>query len=237
LDCTRVEPLSAFGLEPFGGGSGWGGALAGLVKIPFADAMALKLRPGTDLVAMASLSDNVADGYRCIAPHARPGDDVLVIGSASVGLYAVAVASALGLRSTYVDSVDTRLQAAERLGAKVVSNVPDGRSFGEFAVTACCNSTSGGLQSAIRSTTGGGICQVAGIHFRPAELPLLEMYRRGIRLVTGRASARDDLPAILDLIQQKRLRLAELGATVIAIADAPQALRGVLSHKTIITMA
>src|SRR5712671_2613272 len=224
LDCTRVEPLSTFGLEPFGGGSKWGGAMADLVRIPFADAMAIKLQPNADLVAMASLSDNVADGYRCIAPHVRPGDEVLVIGSASVGLYAVAVAGALRVPCTYVDNVDARLKVAERLGARVISAVADGKSFGEFAVTASCNSTPGGLESAIRSTTGGGTCQAAGIHFRPVALPLLEMYRRGIRLVTGRASARDDLPAILDLIQQNRLHPGDIGATVVDIADAPQAL-------------
>jgi threonine dehydrogenase-like Zn-dependent dehydrogenase len=207
------------------------GAIHGSPDSPYAH-----LQPGADLVAMASLSDNVVDAYRCIAPHVRPGDEVLVIGSASIGLYAVAVAGALGAPYTYVDSVDARLRVAERLGAKVISSVPDGKSFGEFAVTASCNSTPGGLQSAIRSTAGGGICQAAGIHFRPVDLPLVEMYRRGIRLETGRASARDQLPAVLDLIQQKRLRPGEIGATVIDVADAPKALRGPLSHKTIIKM-
>ena len=38
-DCTRVELLSAFGLAPFDGGSGWGGAIADLLKIRFADVM------------------------------------------------------------------------------------------------------------------------------------------------------------------------------------------------------
>jgi threonine dehydrogenase-like Zn-dependent dehydrogenase len=237
LDCTRVEPLSAFGLEPFGGGARWGGACADLVKIPFADAMALKLPAGTDLVAMASLSDNVVDGYRCIAPHVRPGDGVLVIGSGSIGLYATAVASSLRVPCTYVDSVDARLRVAERFGAKLVTGVPDGKSFGEFAVVACCNSTPEGLQSAIRSTTGGGICQIAGLHIRPVDLPLVEMYRRGLRLAIGRSSARDDLPAVLELIQQKRLKPGEIGATVVDVGDAPRVLREALSHKTIIKLA
>jgi len=236
LDCSRVEPLSTFGLEPFGGGSKWGGALSDLVKIPFADAMAIKLPAKADLVAMASLSDNVVDGYRCVAPHVHPADEVLVIGSASIGLYAVAVARALGISCTYVDNAAMRLKVAERLGARVIESVADGRSFGEFAVTAACNSTPGGLQSAIRSTTGGGICQSAGIHFRPVELPLVDMYRRGIRLSMGRASARDHLPAVLDLIAQGRLNPGEIGPTVIELRDAPRALQSPLSHKTIIKM-
>lgn len=62
LDCSTVEPLSTYGLEPFGGGAQWGGAIADLVKVPFADAMALKLPAGVDLISVAALSDNIADG-------------------------------------------------------------------------------------------------------------------------------------------------------------------------------
>jgi threonine dehydrogenase-like Zn-dependent dehydrogenase len=236
LDCVSVEPLSTYGLEPFGGGAGWGGAMADLVRIPFADAMAMKLAHGMDLVSVAALSDNIADGYRCIGPHTRPGQDVLVIGSASVGLYAVAFAKALAVPCTYVDNDERRLQVAERLGAKVISALPDGRSFGEFAVTASCNSTPGGLQSAIRSTTGGGICQVAGLHFQPAAVPLLDMYKRGIHLVASRANVRDDLPPILDLIHQDRFHPGDIGASVIRLDDAPEALKGRLSYKTVIQM-
>lgn len=236
LDCTSVEPLSTYGLEPFGGGAIWGGAIADLVKVPFADAMAMKLPEGIDLVAAAALSDNIADGYRCIAPHALPGDEALVIGSASVGLYAVAFASALAVPCTYIDTNAARLKIAEQLGAKTVATTPDGRSFGEFALTVSANSTPGGLQSAIRSTTGGGICQAAGIHFRGAELPLLEMYKRGVRFTTGRANVRDDLPAIFDLIRQGRFRPKDIGASVFKIDDAPEALKGGLSYKSVIQM-
>lgn len=236
LDCTSVEPLSTFGLEPFGGGA-WGGAIADLIKVPYADAMAVPLAPDADLIAMASLSDNVADGYRCVAPHVRPGDEILVIGSASVGLYACAVAAALAVPCTYVDDSDSRLAIAERLGAKVISGTADGRSFGEFPVTAACISTPGGLQSAISSTEGGGVCQAAGIHFRPLDLPMFEMYRRGIRLVTGRATAREDIPAILKLVDQGRLRLADVGASIIDVDDAVDAFQGPLSYKTVVRMS
>ena len=237
LDCSSVDPLSTYGLEPFGGGAEWGGAIADRVRIPFADAMAIKLPSMIDLVAVAALSDNIADGYRCVAPHVRPGDELLVVGSASVGLYAVACAKALATPCTYVDDDPARLRIAEKLGARVIDTLPDGRSFGEFAVTACCNSTSGGLQSAIRSTSGGGICQAAGIHFRPPELPFVDMYKRGLHLVTGRANVRDDLPAILELIRQGRLDLGPIAPDVITVDQAPEALKGRLSHKSVIKMA
>jgi alcohol dehydrogenase len=162
---------------------------------------------------------------------------LLVIGSASVGLYAVAFARALAVRCTYVDADPKRSAIAERLGATVITTTPDGRRFGEFAVTASCNSTAGGLQSAIRSTAAGGTCQAAGIHFRVPELPLLEMYRRGITLVTGRAGVRDDLPEILELIRQGRFNPADIEVATILVDDAPEALQAPLGHKTVVRMA
>jgi threonine dehydrogenase-like Zn-dependent dehydrogenase len=61
LDCLSVPALSTFGLAPFGGGA-WGGAACDLVRVPFADAMLLLLPDSVDPIALASVSDNVADG-------------------------------------------------------------------------------------------------------------------------------------------------------------------------------
>lgn len=235
LDCTAVPPLSTFGLAPFGGGD-WGGAAADLIKLPFADAMAMPLPADADPVALAALSDNVADGYRCVAPHVRPGDEILIIGSASVGLYACAVAEALAIRCTYVDTARARLETAERLGARVIEAPADGRSFGEFPVTAACISTTDGLKSAVRSTEPGGICQSAGIHFQPVELEFYEMYRRGLHLVLARANARDDIPKLLALIAQGRLRPGDVTARIAVLDDAIEVLSTPLPHKTVLTL-
>src|SRR6185503_5745343 len=94
-----------------------------LVEVPFADAMLVPLPAGVDPAAAASASDNIPDGWRAVAPFLadRPGAPVLVLGGAgggSVGLYAAAVAVALGSeRVDYVDEDPDRLTRAERLGA------------------------------------------------------------------------------------------------------------------------
>ena len=53
-----------------------------------------------DTVALASVSDNVLDGYRTVAPHLAtlPGADVLFVchGTPSLALYGVQAARALG---------------------------------------------------------------------------------------------------------------------------------------------
>lgn len=236
LDCTSVAPLSTFGLVPFGGGD-WGGACAELVRIPYADAMCVTLPDGADPVALASVSDNVADGYRSIAPHVSPGDEVLVLGSGSIGLYAVATAAALEVPVTYVDTDGTRLRIAEQLGAAVVDAEPIGQPFGEYPVTAACVSTADGLISALRSTGPGGICQSSGIQFFGVpDVDYLDLYRRGIRLITGRANARDDIPTILALISQQRLDPGVVTGNIIDFDDAPAHLPAALTHKTIIRM-
>jgi threonine dehydrogenase-like Zn-dependent dehydrogenase len=236
LHCSSVPALSTYGLAPFGGGD-WGGACTEVVNVPYADAMCLALPAGSDPVALASVSDNVADGYRCVAPHVRPGDEVLVLGSASVGLYAAATAQALGVRCTYVDTDPARLAVAEQLGATVIEAAADGQSFGSFAVTAECVSSAGALNSAVQSTEPGGICQSAGIHFFGVpDLDFVSLYKRGITLHTSRANARDDIPQILALVADGRLDPSVVTSNVIDIDDAPDALPDALSHKTVIRM-
>jgi threonine dehydrogenase-like Zn-dependent dehydrogenase len=237
LDCSSVPPLSTYGLEPFGGGDAWGGACAELVVVPYADAMCVRLPTGADPVALASVSDNVADGYRSVAPHVKPGDEILVFGSASVGLYAVDTAIALGVPVTYVDTDAVRLAIAESFGARVIEADAMGQSFGSFPVVAACTSTAQGLMSALASTEPGGICQSSGIQFFGApDVDYLALYRRGIRFVTGRANARDDIPAILSLVEQGRMHPGEVTGNVISFDEAPDRLASEITHKTVITM-
>jgi len=164
------------------------------------------------------------------------GDEVIVFGSQSVGLYSVATAAALGVPCTYVDDDPSRLVVAERLGACAIEASPDGRSFGDFPVSVACISTAEGLISAVRSTEPGGVCHSSGIQYFPVELPLFDLYRRGIRLVTGRPHARVDIDAVLKLVRQGRLAVAEVTASVIDFDDAPEALAGPLPHKTVLRM-
>src|SRR3989442_590985 len=78
--------------------------------------------PQLDSVALGSVSDNVLDGYRAVAPHlaTSPGADVLIVchGLKSVPLYAAHTAVALGAgRVDYASDDAEALALAERLGA------------------------------------------------------------------------------------------------------------------------
>jgi alcohol dehydrogenase len=66
-NCAAVPPTSMYGFGIAGGL--WGGVIADQVAVPFADAMLVPLPDGIDVLAAASVADNVSDGYRHVAPY------------------------------------------------------------------------------------------------------------------------------------------------------------------------
>jgi threonine dehydrogenase-like Zn-dependent dehydrogenase len=229
--CTSVPIGSTFGLGPFGSdpdGSQWGGALADLVTVPFAEAMCLRLPAGADPVAMAGVSDNAVDGWRTVAPHLVEGGRaehdrrVLVFGVGSIGLYAAAFGVALGADVTYVDPSEPRCVVAERLGASVRCE-PVADRYPSHPVVAHTSSTVPGLMSAIRSTEPDGVCTDTGLYFQPVELPLLQMYTKGITFVTGRVNARADMPGVLSLVESGAVDLTPIVTQTASWDDAPEA--------------
>jgi alcohol dehydrogenase len=220
-------------MQPLGGD--WGGALADVLRVPFADAMLVPLTAGLDPIALASVADNVPDGYRAVAGPlaAAPGAEVLVAGglARSVGLYAAACAVALGAgRVVYADTDAGRLERASAVGAEPIEVGDEWpRKLGRFPITVDASGTHEGLHAAIRSTAADGTCTSVAIYFEPeTPLPMLEMYTRGCKLHTARVSARAEIPAVLDLVASGRLDPALVTSQVVgfdaacdALADPP----------------
>ena len=98
-NCDKFPVLSDYGMQPLSG-TEYGGMLSDLVRVPYAEPMLAPVAPDLDSVALASVSDNVLDGYRAVAPHLAqlPGAEVLIVshGLKSVPLYAAQTAVALG---------------------------------------------------------------------------------------------------------------------------------------------
>jgi threonine dehydrogenase-like Zn-dependent dehydrogenase len=217
-----------YGFSPTG--REWGGFLSDAVRVPFADHMLVPVPFGIAPEVLASLSDNIVDGWRTVAEPlaAQPAAPVLVVGgSGAIGLYAVASAVALGANSvTYVDRRAARLEKAEQLGAEVVAvNAGDWpRSLGAFPITVDASGAEGGLLLALRSTDSGGICTSTGWYFRPVELPLFEFTLKSITFRTGLIQARMGMPHALQLIESGRLDAAVVTDRVLAWDDAVAAL-------------
>jgi alcohol dehydrogenase len=225
-NCGEVAFMSTYGFGP--AVERWGGFLADSVLVPYAEHMLVPLPAGLEPAAVASASDNISDAWRTVsAPLAdEPGAPVLVVGGAgagSIGLYAVALALALGAESvTYVDGDAARRDTAQALGADAVAEPP--RRLGPFPVTVDASADPDGLALALRSTAPDGTCTSTGIYFQPQEVPLLEMYTKGVTFHTGRVHARAAMPQVLELAASGALQPQRVTSRVVAWDDAPEAL-------------
>jgi threonine dehydrogenase-like Zn-dependent dehydrogenase len=204
----RAPAGAAFGFGSSGGRHG--GAVADRLLVPCADAM-LFSASDLDPVRLCLLPDNCIDGYRAVGPALSryPGGDVLVVGgmAPSVGLYAVAMARALGAGAVrYVDRDSARCAQAEALGADVTQL--EGawpKRFDRALITVENTGEVDGLACVISSTDDYGVCTPVAIHFAPTTpVPMLAMYTKGITLNLGRADSRRYLPEVLRLAKAGR---------------------------------
>jgi threonine dehydrogenase-like Zn-dependent dehydrogenase len=239
--CGSVPLMAMYGMAPIAGLDG-GGFMADQVLVPYADAMLIGVPESVDPVAIASLSDNIPDGWRTVGPFAselaaldEADRRVLVVGALSIGLYAAAIGVALGARVDYVDTDAGRLAAAEKLGATAHDVAKPDRSWDPYPVTAHTSANPALLAATLRATWPDGVCTDTGIYYDKVEMPLLPMYTRGVRFVTGRVNARVVIPQVVELLAAG-LDLSPVVDRAVPWEEAPSAwpqMRG----KTVFTRA
>ena len=225
--CEQYPVLSDFGMQPLSGVE-FGGMLSDVVRVPHAAQMLSPLPAGFDPVALASVPDNVSDGYRAVAPHLRDRADaevlVVIHGTPSIGLYAAQCAVALGAAAVTVASDDDAvLELAANLGAATMKTDFERRAD-RYPVVVDCGVHEHGLLNAIASTAPEGVCQSVSFYPAPTRpLPLGRMYTHGIKLVMGRAHSAALLPEVLALVESGRLEPQRVTTTVVDWEDAPDA--------------
>lgn len=231
-NCATVPFAATYGFGFGAEGTRWGGFLADLVHVPYADAMLVPVPGGLAPEVAAGASDNLTDAYRAVGPPLleRPGAPVLVVGGAasgSIGLYAAAQALALGSeRVLYVDGDAGRRAIAEGYGADTLDQVPD-RVERRFAITVDASGDPRGLELALGSLDRDGICTSTAIYFDPEpppRVPLLSMYLQSTTFVTGRIHARRDAPRVLDLLAAGGFDPAPVTTRIVPFEDAAEAL-------------
>jgi threonine dehydrogenase-like Zn-dependent dehydrogenase len=226
---THMAALGGmFGFGTSGGGHG--GGMSDLLRVPTADHLLVTVPAGADPVALATLSDNVVDGYRAVAPalRERPDDAVLIVAETpgAIALYAAAVAVALGTSEVrYVDRDPARVEVARTLGADATLHTgPWPRRFQPAAITVDATGDADGLRTVIRSTERYGHCTSIAVYFdQQTTLPMLEMYTRGITFHTSRADSRRYLPDVLDLLATTDFDPLAAPTTVVDWDDAADA--------------
>ncbi len=240
--CGSVPLMATYGMAPISGLDG-GGFMSDLVLVPYADAMLVAVPDAVDPIAIASLSDNIPDAWRAVGPFTGElagldADErrVLVVGRLSIGLYAAAFAVALGAHVDYVDTDAQRLAAAEKLGATVHDRAKPDKAWGRYPVTVHTSADTERLAATLRATWPDGVCTDTGIYYQPTvEMPLLAMYTRGVKFVTGRVNARVVIPHVLELLAAG-LDLSPAVDRVVAWEDAPSAWPA-MTGKTVFTRA
>lgn len=235
---TRESTLAAFGFGPSSGP--WGGMVADLLRVPFADHMLVRVPDGVDPLRVAAASDNLSDAWRCVVPalQLRPGGRVLVLNGAaqSIGLYAAGLAVRHGAEIVdYVDDRAERLDIAEKLGARVHRVKKGNRSTADiprrdYDIAVEGTSSSSGVDAALRSLAPGGLCQAVGYYVPPSsKVPLMHMYANDATLKIGVSNVRPVLPELLNFVADTDFP-AELVTTVTADwEDAPEAYK---THTT-----
>ena len=223
--CTSYPILSSYGMEPLSGVE-YGGMLSDVVRVPHADSMLTPMPAELDPVAVASVPDNVVDGYRLVAPHLarRPGADVVIVahGGRSIVLYAAQTAVALGAASVTVAGDDEGvLGLAERVGAHPLRVAFTERPSTTWPLVVDCGTDQAGLQWSIRATEPEGILQLMGTMETAVPINLMRLYTLGIELHLGRAHSAALVPEVVALVAGGRLHPEVVTTDVIDWEDAP----------------
>lgn len=200
--CTQTPPISTYG---FGNHLQFGGAMSDFIKVPFADAMLLKIPDHINAIHLASLSDNIPDAYRHLKEiEVNPNQKVLIVAgkAKSVGLYSLLIAKALHVAEIdYVDNNQERLGIAQKLKANHVYESYHQLS-GKYDLVIDASSTSKGLETAFKSVRNFGTVSSSGIYIKKVPLSLIEMYAKGVNFKIGLANARTDTDKIITLINK-----------------------------------
>lgn len=200
--CHNTPPISTYG---FGKHLQFGGAMSDFIKVPFADAMLLKIPHHIDPVHLASLSDNIPDAYRHLKDiEPNPNQKVLIVSgkAKSVGMYSLLLAKAMGVAEVdYVDNNKERLEIAQKLKAHNIYEEYH-QVTGKYDVVIDASSTAAGLKTSLRSVRNFGTISSSGIHIKKTPVSLLELYAKGINFKIGLANARVDASSILKLLER-----------------------------------
>ncbi len=160
-----------------------------------------------------------------------PGQTVLIIGSGISGLLHVQLARTRGAaRIVATDMSDFRLKAAARFGADATlrgtENVPerlrdlnDGR-LADLVIV--CTGAMPAIQQAVKSVDRGGTL----LFFAPTPagvdvpIPLFDFWRDEISVLTSYAGSGQDLLESIELIQNRRVRVADMITHRLSLAEA-----------------
>ena len=172
------------------------GTQAEYVRIPHADNSLHKVPPASNEEALVMLSDILPTGHEIgvLNGGVKPGDTIAIVGAGPVGMSALLTSLFYSPAKIYmIDLDDNRLKVAKSFGATDTIN-----SGNEDAVKKIMAETKDGVDVAIEAVgmpatfdvcqsivrPGGRIANV-GVHGKPVNLQIQDLWIRNITLTTG----------------------------------------------------
>jgi alcohol dehydrogenase len=191
------------------------GSFAEQVVVRAADTNLIRLPDEIDFVSAAALGCRFATAFRALTGHGPVPEDavVAVIGCGGVGLSAIMIARALGLRVLAVDPSPAAHALAASLGAVTV---PEIREEADIAIDAYGSAAT--MEASMRSLRRGGRHVQVGLMLGDetrAPLPWDLVVARELQVVGSHGMAAADYPPMLKLVASGALRPGRLvGATI-----------------------
>ena len=211
------------------------GSFAELVAIDEAELNLIRLPESIGFVEAASLGCRFATAYRAIVSRSRlaPGEQIAVHGCGGVGLSAIMIAVAAGVRVYGVDVSDAALAAAEKLGAVPVRG-------GEGAAERIIEASGGGVDvsvdafgstetsfASVKSLKKRGRHVQVGLMFGDnalAAMPMDAVIAGELEIMGSHGMAAHEYPSMLGAVASGDFRPIELVGRRIGLDDVPKAL-------------
>lgn len=208
------------------GGGGWvlghlvDGTQAEYVRVPFADLSVHPLPTAVDSFDAVLLADIFPTSYEVGVLNGRvqPADTVVVVGAGPIGLAAITTARLYSPgRIIAVDLAESRLAAARTLGAdatvaagdgpeQLVEDLTDGLGADVVMEAVGIPAT---FELCTRMVRPGGRVANIGVHGKPAELHLEDLWIKDVTITTGLVDT-SSTPMLLRMLAAGRLPTAGL---------------------------
>ncbi|MBE3569973.1 MAG: zinc-dependent alcohol dehydrogenase family protein [Bacillales bacterium] len=197
------------------------GTQAEYVRIPYADTSMYHLPPETDEEALVMLSDILPTSLEIgvINGEVHPGDVIAIVGAGPIGMSALLTAQLYSpAEIIMIDLDDNRLEMSKKFGAtqtvnssksnavKQVMELTDGKGV-DVAIEAVGFPVTFDICQQILKP-GGRLANV-GVHGKPVELHLEQLWIRNVKISTGLVST-STTPMLLKTVESGKIQPQQL---------------------------
>ncbi|SJZ89318.1 alcohol dehydrogenase [Enhydrobacter aerosaccus] len=222
--CSAVPFAASYGMGREGG---YGGGLADIVRVPFADAMLTPVPAHADPSSLIGLADMAADAWRAVAPRLarHPEARVAVLGGDAqiIGIYSAGLAVALGAATVrYIDRDPRRTAIAASYGAEVATDFES--EAGAYDVVVVANATASALMKAFDlAAPGGDVVSVTPSMLEQPTFDTRVLYHRGVHWTIGRPDCRHSHDGVLSAWANCGFRADRVPTLEVSWEEAPAA--------------